>query len=784
MSDINLKNIIEQYPDCVTNGAKLKGILLDTYPDIPKAIVNTLVIMVNSGIAKEIRDSENITELDKSRWQQKLEYEGFAKKVIFSCLNMFFAAFGLNVEKLIVETAESVSVQPENVLSPTNLADFEIKDGVLVKYNGNSADVVIPDGVTSIGNGTLSIGDEVLFGSLSATLYNSFPFKDKEINDNYYKGLFPFFNIEDRYLRWKIIDENKGRLLLYLCNDNFRDTFGVKSWESCGLRKELNSTFINNNFTAKEKGMIISTDVPSCSYKSTNSTVKTNDKVFILSIEEFEKYKSIINNSLSVIYLDSEKVSDNEGESDVGEIDWNKNKYRKIIGDEYKTFWFRNSGQKDSLTAIGAFFKDKCLISEIGGESFERQRIYVQVGEDDYDWDGEYEYYPIKRIVHPVLWVDSDLININLEGNSKIQNIGESISWERFKIKDIICFGEYYSNALKEKRPIDWIIIEIKNNGIAKLISRKCIELLPYNEGSQNKRVSWKDSSLRQWLNDSFYNNFWSCEKKALITDSSGDFVSILNAKHELDISRSYLDDSTFSPSYNSTINNIEELIDNRPSNITYKRGKKKDSIENYEWVKSNSDEKHPFCALKINHTMGIWWAANKMAMVRPVIYVDLKQIIKIKDALIDEKKKDCEIKKAKISLLQKEIKEIDETIDSKNAEISNLTNVCKQSTPEEIQYNDTLKKFNSLKENLCHMPLYKIFKRVNLKKEIRSQECLLKEIQIVAEETRNKRNHDYELTINSIKSDISSSTIKISNLKSEIDVLQTSIKLMKRSFI
>ena len=73
MDEINLKQIITEFPDCVTNGAKLKAILLDTYPEISKAIVNTLVIMANSGIAKEIKDSKNITELDKSRWQKKLE---------------------------------------------------------------------------------------------------------------------------------------------------------------------------------------------------------------------------------------------------------------------------------------------------------------------------------------------------------------------------------------------------------------------------------------------------------------------------------------------------------------------------------------------------------------------------------------------------------------------------------------------------------------------------------------------------------------------------------------
>ena len=160
MHDINLKQIIEQFPDCITNGAKLKAILLDTYPEISKAIVNTLVIMANSGIAKEIQDSENVTELDKSRWQQKLENEGFSEKVICSCLNMTFIAFGLNDacipnnEKLVV--GSSVSTQTTSVLPPTNLADFEIKDGVLVKYKGTEHSIVLPQNIISIGPGAFN----------------------------------------------------------------------------------------------------------------------------------------------------------------------------------------------------------------------------------------------------------------------------------------------------------------------------------------------------------------------------------------------------------------------------------------------------------------------------------------------------------------------------------------------------------------------------------------------------------------------------------------------------
>jgi hypothetical protein len=38
----------------------------------------------------------------------------------------------------------------------SDIKDFVIEDGVLRKYKGNDAEVVIPDGVTSIGSGVFS----------------------------------------------------------------------------------------------------------------------------------------------------------------------------------------------------------------------------------------------------------------------------------------------------------------------------------------------------------------------------------------------------------------------------------------------------------------------------------------------------------------------------------------------------------------------------------------------------------------------------------------------------
>ena len=134
MDKIDLQQLINDYPECITNGAKLKAILLDTYPEISKAIVNTLVIMADSDMIKEIQDSENITELDKSRWRQKLEDEGLSNSIIKKCLELFIPCVYNNSETIY-----------------DDLSDFEIEDDTLIKYSGKSSIVTIPKGVKHIG---------------------------------------------------------------------------------------------------------------------------------------------------------------------------------------------------------------------------------------------------------------------------------------------------------------------------------------------------------------------------------------------------------------------------------------------------------------------------------------------------------------------------------------------------------------------------------------------------------------------------------------------------------
>ena len=75
--------LLNNYPDCVSDGKKLKAFLKDLYPDVPKAIVNTLTIMADDGIISEIQMSTASSLLVSARLQKKLEDDyGLSQKII------------------------------------------------------------------------------------------------------------------------------------------------------------------------------------------------------------------------------------------------------------------------------------------------------------------------------------------------------------------------------------------------------------------------------------------------------------------------------------------------------------------------------------------------------------------------------------------------------------------------------------------------------------------------------------------------------------------------------
>mgnify|MGYP004512993869 FL=1 len=192
MDKINFKQLLQEYPECVSNGAKIKAFLKDLYPDVPKAIVNTLTIMANDGIISEMQMSAESSTLVAARLQKKLEDDyGLSQKIIAECFSLIIydsakqpqttnnARSHENINVSAHTTSKSASKKenfPKNTTKSgkkplsqsipakgkttkqtnTNFAfdpkDFEIENGTLKKYKGSSSVVVIPNSVTSVGD--------------------------------------------------------------------------------------------------------------------------------------------------------------------------------------------------------------------------------------------------------------------------------------------------------------------------------------------------------------------------------------------------------------------------------------------------------------------------------------------------------------------------------------------------------------------------------------------------------------------------------------------------------
>ena len=82
-----------------------------------------------------------------------------------------------------------------------------------------------------------------------------------------------------------------------------------------------------------------------------------------------------------------------------------------------------------------------------------------------------------------------------------------------------VTFGSFEqdNNYYNGKEPIVWKVLEIRD-GQALLLSQNLLEALPYNYSQIS--VTWEGSTIRSWLNGTFYNEAFSNDEKAMISQS------------------------------------------------------------------------------------------------------------------------------------------------------------------------------------------------------------------------------------------------------------------------
>ena len=102
-------------------------------------------------------------------------------------------------------------------------------------------------------------------------------------------------NSGQEMIEWLVLDKQKDKVLVISnkcldCQPYHTEREGV-TWETCSLRAWLNSTFINEAFTADEQTLIVPTTVKTTSdQKDVDGGNDTTDQIFLLSSEEAEQY--------------------------------------------------------------------------------------------------------------------------------------------------------------------------------------------------------------------------------------------------------------------------------------------------------------------------------------------------------------------------------------------------------------------------------------------------------------------------------------------------------------
>lgn len=101
------------------------------------------------------------------------------------------------------------------------------------------------------------------------------------------------------------------------------------------------------------------------------------------------------------------------------------------------------------------------------------------------------------------------------------------------KIGETITFGSYYQSNDGTKEPVEWIVLETKEDS-ALIISKYVLDFKPYHRGMG---VTWSRCNIRKWLNSEFKETVFNESERKLIK------VSKITTNDLLFDKRGFIDD-------------------------------------------------------------------------------------------------------------------------------------------------------------------------------------------------------------------------------------------------
>ncbi len=89
-------------------------------------------------------------------------------------------------------------------------------------------------------------------------------------------------------------------------------------------------------------------------------------------------------------------------------------------------------------------------------------------------------------------------------------------------VGDTVIFGHYEQDGLAENglEPIEWLVLSVED-GRMLLLARCCLDVKKYQDSELDEPISWKNSTIRSWLNSEFLNqSFSKSDVEAIVSTS------------------------------------------------------------------------------------------------------------------------------------------------------------------------------------------------------------------------------------------------------------------------
>ena len=240
------------------------------------------------------------------------------------------------------------------------------------------------------------------------------------------------------------------------------------SWEDSQIRSWLNKDFYDDAFSANDKTAIIETDVvndDNTAYE-TDGGNNTKDKVFLLSLDEVKNSSYGFNENLQ---------TDDQGRT-ARPTTFVKSALSIPHADETISWWLRSPGSSKSSAS--------CVVSS-----------------------GFVTYFDVDRMengIRPALRVN--LSSPYVKTGEKVKISVKGCEW------DTVTFGRYNG------KDISWRVLDVSGDN-AFLVSDMILDKKAYND--KYTEVTWKDSTIRKWLNEDFLRGSFNDAEKEMIMTST-----------------------------------------------------------------------------------------------------------------------------------------------------------------------------------------------------------------------------------------------------------------------